>query len=67
MALRRSCPAADHYFLLNDGPATQVQISAASGPYTSATDVLADQPIDAGQTVAVDLPAESALWIRCSR
>jgi beta-galactosidase len=67
IAFRRSAPAADHYFLINDGPARAATIRAYDHTYTAGHDVIKDEPLDVTGTIAVDLPTNSAVWVRLAR
>lgn len=67
IALRRTTLAADHYFLLNDGPAQTAWISAPDRVYTAGEDVLTGAAIDVSGTIAVPLEKESAMWVRLAR
>jgi beta-galactosidase len=64
LAFRRSAPRADHYFLLNDGPARGVFLSVYDRAYTAGSYVLEDAPIDVQGTISIHLPARSAVWCR---
>lgn len=67
MAWRRRCAKADHFFLINDGPAQTAMLSVFDAQYTSAMDAMTDQPLPSGPTIAVELPERSARWIRFQR
>ena len=67
MAFRLSSPAADHYFLLNDGPRRWATIRAHDRAYTSGQYVIERRPIDIIGTIAVDLPERSGVWLRLAR
>lgn len=67
LAVRRRCDAADHYFLINDGPAMTARIHAGDARYINATDVLGGEAVDCDGTIAVPVGQESATWVRCER
>lgn len=67
LAFRRRCPAADHLFVLNDGPARTAYLTAADANYTEAVDVTRREPIPVDGTIAIPLPAEDAAWVRLER
>jgi beta-galactosidase len=64
MAFRLAAPKADHYFLLNDGPARPAFLKAYDHTYARGREVLDGGAVDVRGTIAVALPAESALWLR---
>ena len=57
-------PWADHYFVLNDGPARSVFLTVRDRAYVAGEHALEDTPIDTTGTVSIDLPARSAVWRR---
>ncbi len=61
LVYRQAAPQADHYFLVNDGPATTVALATAF-PYTAITDAVTDAPVDIN---AIHIDAHSARWLRC--
>ena len=67
MAFRLSAPQADHYFLLNDGAARTVIISAHDHRYAAGELVIEQTPIDVGGTIAVSVPAFSGVWVRLQK
>ncbi len=67
LAVRRTAPGADHYFLLNEGPDRMARITAYDCEYATGLDVLTGREIDVAGTVAVDLPARSGTWVRLER
>ncbi len=67
MAFRLSAPKADHYFLLNDGPARPALLRVFDRCYSAGEDVLERRLIDTDGTIAVDLPERSAVWARFDR
>jgi beta-galactosidase len=66
MAFRLRADQADHYFLINDGPARTALLRAWDAEYTGAIDAVTDEPIDVTGTLAIDLPARSGRWVRFS-
>jgi beta-galactosidase len=63
IAYRLAAPQADHYFLLNDGPATDATLSFHGLTYPSAHDAVSQEPIDLSRPIAI--PAHSGRWVRC--
>jgi len=59
---RLASPEADHYFLLNDGPATEVKLDFDYYEYQSVTDVAEDQALKLGDWI--EMPAHGARWLR---
>ncbi|MBC8152702.1 MAG: beta-galactosidase trimerization domain-containing protein, partial [Bacteroidetes bacterium] len=59
---RLAAPAADHYFLLNDGPAKSTRLTTGTRRYTSVVDALTDEKIDLNRPVPVE--ANSGRWLR---
>ncbi|MFW5839965.1 MAG: beta-galactosidase trimerization domain-containing protein, partial [Planctomycetota bacterium] len=64
LAFRLRSQQADHYFLINDGPARAAFIQAFDRQYTEGVDAITGEPVDVAQSMVIDLPAESACWIR---
>jgi len=64
LAFRLSGEQADHYFLLNPGPARTAFIRAYDCAYRSGELVLEAQPLEVSGSLAVEIPAESAVWVR---
>ncbi len=64
IAYRRSAPAADHYFLINDDEARTATLTTKP-TYASATDAVTGEPIDLSKPI--DLPRYSGRWIRAAR
>jgi beta-galactosidase len=62
---RLAAPAADHYFLLNDGEAAAVQLDTGEFRYASVEDPV--ERIDLELGAPVDLPPYSARWLRFSK
>jgi beta-galactosidase len=60
---RLASSTADHYFLVNDGPAREVVLDTKAYRYAARIDVVTAEAID-GRIV---LPANDARWIRCAR
>ncbi len=60
---RLASPAADHYFLINDGPAREVTLDTKAHRYTSQHDAVTGEAV-AGK---IALPAHDARWIRMTR
>ena len=67
LAFRLSAPNADHYFLINDGPAMSCFLAAADRTYAAGLEVIEDAPLSVDGTIAVELPARSAKWLRLER
>ncbi|MFP4054560.1 MAG: beta-galactosidase [Phycisphaerae bacterium] len=67
MAWRLRSESADHYFLLNDGPARPCFLDVFDADYAAVTDAVTDQPIATGANIALDLPERSGVWLRCQR
>jgi beta-galactosidase len=59
---RLAAPAADHYFLINDGAAKSVVLETPAYEYDSAEDVIEERSLDIGG--AIDLLSHSGAWIR---
>jgi beta-galactosidase len=64
LVYRQASPAADHYFLVNDGPATRVALDTKVFAYTAAVDAVTDEPIDLS---AIDIDGHSGRWVRCAK
>ncbi len=62
LAYRLAAPKADHFFLINDGPAKTVRLTITQKRYTSGLDVLTNKPINISQPVALE--ANSGRWLR---
>ncbi len=68
MAFRRSAPAADHYFLLNDGKQGKARVTSRFVKYHKALDVLQDKEIHiTDNQVVVSVPAYSGAWLRLEK
>lgn len=62
---RLASPEADHYFLLNDGPATSVKLDPGPYRYRSATDAVTGQSLPQNGTIALE--GYSGRWVRFAR
>jgi beta-galactosidase len=62
---RLAAPLADHYFLINDGPARSVTLDTKNYRYASAMDAVSGKPLALGG--AIDLPPYSGRWVRCAK
>lgn len=65
VAYRLISNAANHYFLINDGEAKQVQLDLLDLPVRSAMDAVTGEPLDLSRPVAV--ARESGRWIRVEK
>jgi beta-galactosidase len=65
LAYRLASPQADHYFLINDGPATKAVLDIGRFEYAEALDVIEEDTVDASQPIAID--AYSARWLRLAK
>lgn len=66
--LRRSAPAADHYFVINEGEKETIKISSSVINYETATDVLTgEKTAIVANAIKVSVPAHSAVWLRCEK
>jgi len=65
IAYRLAAPAADHYFLINDGPATSVTLDTRDQSYHAATDAVTQEALEIG--APIELPAHSGRWLRYAR
>jgi beta-galactosidase len=59
---RLASPEADHYFVINDGPATQVKLDFEHYEYQGVKDVAEDQDLELGDWLPLE--AHSARWLR---
>jgi len=59
---RLASPTADHYFLINDGPACEVSLVLRGMVYEEAEDVLSGQPIRLDSSLRLE--AYSGKWLR---
>jgi beta-galactosidase len=62
-AYRRVAPHAHHYFLINNGPATDAVIKAEKS-YSRVMDAVTGEDLGSGAAVHVKLDADSARWVR---
>lgn len=65
LAYRLAAPKADHFFLINDGPARSVRLTPPPKRYTSCLDVLTNKPVNISQPIALE--AHSGRWLRMVR
>jgi len=59
---RLAAPQADHYFLINEGPATRALMRFEGKKYESGVDAVTGEAISPSNSI--DLPAYSGRWIR---
>lgn len=64
VAYRLAAPGADHYFLINEGPARHAAFTILPRAYAACTDVLSGESVDIGAPVAVE--QDGGRWLRCS-
>ncbi len=65
MVMRRSAPEADHYFILNEGKAEEIEICSDVISYASATDVYTDQSLKVSdKKIRIAVPERMGVWIR---
>ena len=62
IAYRLAAPQADHYFLINDGPATSVRLDTGGYRYRSLSDPVTEAELTIGQPI--ELEAYSGRWLR---
>ncbi len=62
LVYRLSSPQADHYFLLNDGPAKQVKLNVKNFRYQRITDAITGQALKPGEPIPLD--RDSGRWLR---
>ncbi len=67
LAFRRRASKADHYWLLNDGPSRPAFLRVYDATYTCGRDLFDGAKVAVNGTMCVELPAESALWLRFER
>jgi beta-galactosidase len=65
IAYRLAAPMADHYFLINDGPATVASLSFDSLRYISAIDAVTGESIQDAHNIPVE--SDGGRWIRCQK
>lgn len=61
---RLAAPEADHYFLINDGPATKATLKCRA-KYTGMTDAITGEKLN--PDASIDIEAFSGRWIRCQK
>jgi beta-galactosidase len=64
IAFRRRAKTADHYFLINDGPARIVELQVYDRKCRFAEWVIEGEKRLSENTIRVKLPKESAVWLR---
>jgi beta-galactosidase len=62
IAYRLAAPQADHYFLINDAPATEAELDTKAFRYRSACDAVTREELRQG--APIELPAYSGRWLR---
>ena len=62
LAYRLASPAADHYFLINDGPARRVRLDTRAFRYRSLRDAVSGASLRIGDPVEVE--AWGGRWLR---
>ncbi len=62
LVYRLAAPAADHYFLMNDGPQRTVSLDTQEFKYTSCEDVIEGKPLTPGSPILIE--AYSGRWLR---
>lgn len=67
LCYRRRHRDADHYFIVNDGPARSAVLRTWDAWYRTVEDVLDGGGADWTGTIAVDVAAYGAKWLRCTR
>jgi beta-galactosidase len=65
IAYRLAAPAADHYFLINDGPAAEATLQTRAYRYARAADAVSGETLALGRPIA--LAAYSGRWVRCEK
>lgn len=66
LVYRRSAPAADHYFVINEGDERTVVLGDFKRKYAKAVELIEGKPLSIGKTLKIEVPANSGVWIRCS-
>lgn len=66
IAYRLVGPGVQHYFVLNDGPAVRAKLAVRDRRVQAVRDVIADEAMNVGSTIEVDLPGHDGRWIRVS-
>lgn len=64
VAYRIVGPSADHYFLINDGPAQTVSLECRDTAYTAFQDAVEQKAVD---PTKLELKAHDGLWLRCAK
>jgi beta-galactosidase len=64
-AYRLAAPAADHYFILNEGPAADAHLTRLPFAYRRVTDVLSNETIDVGKPITIE--ADGGRWLRAEK
>ena len=59
---RLAAPAADHYFVINDGPATAASLDTGDFPYKRVTDAITGEALELG--APIPLERYSGRWLR---
>ena len=62
---RLAAPAADHYFFINDGPATTTSLDTKDYRYESASDPVTGDLVQLGSPIALE--AYSGRWVRFAK
>lgn len=62
LVYRLAAPAADHYFLINDGPARAVTLNTKNYHYQRVMDAISGEPLPLSMPIA--LPPHGARWLR---
>jgi beta-galactosidase len=65
LVYRLAAPQADHYFLINDGPATTARLDTKAFAYIKVIDAVSGKPVD--PAASVPLPRYSGRWLRCTK
>jgi beta-galactosidase len=65
VAYRLATPTADHYFLINDGPAKQVRLNPSGYRYRSSEDPVEGKTLVLGEPISLE--AYSGRWIRMQK
>jgi beta-galactosidase len=62
IAYRLAAPDADHYFLINDGPARRATLDTRDFRYRRVSDVVTQEELPIGEPIA--LPSHGGRWLR---
>lgn len=65
LVYRLAAPEADHYFLINDGPAKTVRLDSKAYRYRSVTDAVTEEKLKLGGPIKLE--AYSGRWLRFVR